>query len=544
MRSIALIVVALLWDLGLPFSSAELTAELNSSASNSIISAIVQSNTSMLQALDIIKAAIAETSSFTPNKTVAPDSYVKEISTDTLDSVNQSETQQPLLFSNSSNATEAPHSTQSDNHNVFASNQTTSINSLSNISPLRMTEEQLTKQHENTYQNILKCLKDTKEVSDATKNFEQWKFPIDAHTHYAHLLKITEKYRNLQMHAYHYKGPWIENRFISTFIDKPLEYFGGFIPLFVQFVDVHVYTISHNPKDKPRWNASMPVYTDMIEDIIKELRHDVLYLAVSQDDQGILNRIHQARPNILIISGGGNGHVPMPLVKGELEFHPPRAFNEFKIDAGFFGNLRPNLSRYKMMMDLKKALGNVKVGYKAVQSPDWLKQMEATKFNLAPRGFGRTSFRLAEVIQTGRVPVYIWDDTPWLPYEGTEMALSTFGYVGKMGEHNKLAREIQQTTPEQYKQKIEQVARVRHLYTYEGVLEQIFLFMQDPQGPSGGFLRCRRFPSKDHRRLEQGAQTSLRGSMNGAVRNVTFGYAEVVARAALRTGPAVWEDDY
>lgn len=44
-----------------------------------------------------------------------------------------------------------------------------------------------------------------------------------------------------------------------------------------------------------------------------------------------------------------------------------------------------------------------------------------TIFNLAPRGFGRASFRLAEIIQIGRIPVYLYDDYPWIPYEGTEI---------------------------------------------------------------------------------------------------------------------------
>lgn len=37
-----------------------------------------------------------------------------------------------------------------------------------------------------------------------------------------------------------YDGPWIENYFIDAFIDKPLSYFRGFIPLFIQWVDVMV----------------------------------------------------------------------------------------------------------------------------------------------------------------------------------------------------------------------------------------------------------------------------------------------------------------
>jgi hypothetical protein len=37
-------------------------------------------------------------------------------------------------------------------------------------------------------------------------------------------------------------------------------------------------------------------------------------------------------------------------------------------------------------------------------------------FCLAPRGYGRSSFRLYEAIQLGTIPVFIYDDK-WLPFE-------------------------------------------------------------------------------------------------------------------------------
>ena len=41
-----------------------------------------------------------------------------------------------------------------------------------------------------------------------------------------------------------------------------------------------------------------------------------------------------------------------------------------------------------------------------------------SKFVLAPRGYGRSSFRFFEILELGAVPVYIWDDVEWLPYLG------------------------------------------------------------------------------------------------------------------------------
>jgi hypothetical protein len=55
--------------------------------------------------------------------------------------------------------------------------------------------------------------------------------------------------------------------------------------------------------------------------------------------------------------------------------------------------------------------------FKINPSNEWEHDISRSKFNLAPRGFGRTSYRLAEIIQIGRIPVYLYDDISWLPYE-------------------------------------------------------------------------------------------------------------------------------
>lgn len=50
--------------------------------------------------------------------------------------------------------------------------------------------------------------------------------------------------------------------------------------------------------------------------------------------------------------------------------------------------------------------------------PGYVEFCEVAKrswFGLSPRGYGRTSYRLYEMLQLGTIPVYIYDE-PWLPY--------------------------------------------------------------------------------------------------------------------------------
>ena len=40
-----------------------------------------------------------------------------------------------------------------------------------------------------------------------------------------------------------------------------------------------------------------------------------------------------------------------------------------------------------------------------------------SKFALSPRGYGRSSFRIFECFELGTIPIYIWNDINWLPFQ-------------------------------------------------------------------------------------------------------------------------------
>lgn len=359
------------------------------------------------------------------------------------------------------------------------------------------TVDELIDRRKTTYEHALSCIKNSKVVPAKTNPFPNWEFPEDAEAHYQDLLKKTEKFRHVPIHTHGHHGMWIENYWIEQFIDKPLSYFNGYIPLFVQFVDIHVNGMGRKKGEV----YDIPDWKGLIEILVPLLRPNVLYLAVSQDDCGIFEKMHQSRPNVLVLSAGGYGHVPIPLIKGEMAWNGPKKMDEFEIDVGFFGHPHPRLSRNRMISDIKASAQNHKMVVKYAQSPDWIQNMEKTKFNLAPRGYGRTSYRLAEVIQMGRVPVYVYDDVCWLPYKNTNVSLEHYGYIGRMGAAGQLIAQFRQTSEEQYQQKLQNLAEVRHLYTYEGAIQQIELFIQDPTGAvlSGGYLSCMRVPDREHR---------------------------------------------
>ena len=125
-----------------------------------------------------------------------------------------------------------------------------------------------------------------------------------------------------------WKGPWIENWWIQTFRDRPTKDFGGLVPIFAQWVD--------NGFRARDWHSNGEVLINMA----KLLRPDVGYITVSQHDKGVIHSLagvadkvgfavlqeaKKALSNVLIMSAGGAGHIPLPLLKQPmvLQARPP-----------------------------------------------------------------------------------------------------------------------------------------------------------------------------------------------------------------------------
>ena len=46
---------------------------------------------------------------------------------------------------------------------------------------------------------------------------------------------------------------------------------------------------------------------------------------------------------------------------------------------------------------------------------DWRSRLNEATYVVAPRGYGRSSFFLYECLAAGALPIYVYDDEPWLP---------------------------------------------------------------------------------------------------------------------------------
>ena len=142
------------------------------------------------------------------------------------------------------------------------------------------------------------------------------------------------------------------------------------------------------------------------------------YFTISQHDDCV---IEQLPKNTIIFSMGGNktgsNIVPIPLICSPIGVNNKKK----EINVSFVGSLTHRLrtdlyNRYKDDNDFIFVTKewNWDSGSKYV---DIFKDIVSKSyFTLAPRGYGKTSFRLYEAMQLDSVPIYIYDE-PWLPWK-------------------------------------------------------------------------------------------------------------------------------
>ena len=218
-------------------------------------------------------------------------------------------------------------------------------------------------------------------------------------------------------------GPWIENYWIWSFSNKwknrangtrLRDIFGPYIPILFPFLDIFI----------PHFYRYPP---GIIEALNRTMRPNVLYLAVSQNDDGLFGHNLQQYnkftladfPNLFVMSAGGYGHVALPLFKQTEAPAKAAPIMERSYAVGFMGSLNHGPAKVRQAMKAQAeswgSLRNrsVKIGQGA---EDWRGMMANTSLNLSPRGFGRNSYRTLEILQMGLIPIYISAKGAWLFY--------------------------------------------------------------------------------------------------------------------------------
>ena len=168
------------------------------------------------------------------------------------------------------------------------------------------------------------------------------------------------------------------------------------------------------------WTNIYNNHNQLVNDLQKDLNqldYSKNYFTVSQHDDAPKEKLP---PNTIKFSAGGNqpNCVPIPLICSPIPNVKPVDKDIF---CSFVGS-----ATHPVRMEMLHHLVNkeeyiLKPKHWSLSIQDKRKDLflditSRSIFSLCPRGYGATSFRLYEAMQLGAIPVYIYTDEPYTPF--------------------------------------------------------------------------------------------------------------------------------
>lgn len=268
------------------------------------------------------------------------------------------------------------------------------------------------------------------------------------------------------------KGFYLEEYFLNKLLNNNIMLKRKYIPaLWTNFQIEGWFNSKKNEMQK---------YLDIW---IKENPCEDGYFTIVQHDDGPLLKL----PNNTIVYGACNGDIPIPLIyednNNTLELKQKKMFNEKNILCSFIGNITSN----HILPNVRKEIFNllsINESFKLINSGGWspivnqnlqeifINTTIDSKFALAPRGYGRSSFRFFECFQLGTIPIYIWNDVNWLPFQN-QIDYKKLCIVIHISELDKLENILLSINEDNYKDMWNYYEEIKHLFTLDGMTNEI-----------------------------------------------------------------------
>jgi hypothetical protein len=230
----------------------------------------------------------------------------------------------------------------------------------------------------------------------------------------------------------------------------------------------------NNPEIKQIMQNSLDIY------ILENPNNEGYFTVVQHDDGPMLNL-----PENTIIYGACSGNIPIPLIYEDNNNTLENIKNQKKIEyknkeilCSFVGTLTHNI-RYICINKLSEAPGfkfNIKQGWSTDIEKNlqdlYIEDTINSKFALAPRGYGRSSFRFFEIFKLGTIPIYVWDDIEWLPYKDI-INYSKICISINISEIEKLPQILNEITEDKYNEMLKNYNEIKHIFELESIFEYI-----------------------------------------------------------------------
>ena len=204
------------------------------------------------------------------------------------------------------------------------------------------------------------------------------------------------------------------------------------------------------------------------------------YFVVVQHDDGPMLRL----PQNTTIYGACNGQIPLPLIYEDLErklenlAKNKKSFKQKATLCSFVGSVTHNVR--KSIIDLYQRNPRFKFSLRQ----GWTNQVQVdhqqlfidytanSKFALAPRGYGKSSFRFFEILKLGSIPVYVWDDAEWLPFKDV-LDYDKFCVSIHVSELDILDEILMNVSEKKYNTMLAEYEKIKHMFEMPYMCEYI-----------------------------------------------------------------------
>lgn len=260
-------------------------------------------------------------------------------------------------------------------------------------------------------------------------------------------------------------------------IDTDLVY----IPIFWTNLQIH-----------PAFQSQKHNYDLVLSMAIAKMPPGTKYFTVVQHDDGPLLKL----PKDVVIFGACTGTVPLPLIYEDKDnilvstaktVQQTPSQSQTQLLASFVGsNTHPLRTK---MNNALSGLPGIFLGINTVWTSTvsktngdlFIQKTLESKFCLAPRGYGRSSFRFFEAIILERIPVYFWNDVEWLPYK-EQLDYSKFAICIQEKDIPKTYEILKSISDETYTKMLEELKRVKHKFSLEEMSKYICSHIKNQKG--------------------------------------------------------------
>jgi len=267
-------------------------------------------------------------------------------------------------------------------------------------------------------------------------------------------------------------GLYLEEYFLNKLLNEDIKTKRKYIP--VLWTNFQIENWFHSRKYEMQ---------NILDEWIKNNPSEHGYFTVVQYDDGPLLNM----PADTIVYGACSSNIPIPLIyedkNNTLEKIPKKSFNEKQILCSFVGNITSNNVYPNVRQEMFNILQN-NPHFKLINSGGWTSSVNQnlqnvfiettinSKFALAPRGYGRASFRFFECFQLGTIPIYIWNDINWLPFQN-KIDYNKLCIVIHVSELKDLYSKLISINEDKYNKMFRYHEEIKYLFTLEGMSNQI-----------------------------------------------------------------------